>query len=364
MTPTLPVETWAKIIQEASDTLSRFSELTSLNRSLRAGIFHSSTYKALILISQHGHTLRHRLHPRYLLLLPDRQETLLRLLSMNAFPTLHQPQHQHFGEDYSLLHLAAQNGMYALAHALLEDWGVSPNGMSSRYRNPTPLFLAAERGDAVMVGLLLAYGADPGFKNDRNETALVRAARTGNMETVRMLAEGLWPCKKVFERLRYGVQGGVIHCDEVLDETAGLPDDSIMALTFQRRRNFRKSFTPPVPPNTEEDEDQDHDLTQALFSACTGRHANVIRYIISCGASPNAVQRRWFRWRPLHQTVHSFRSGAAASDAVLECVQALVDVGADVSAVGMDGSAVEMAERRRGLEKVVMFLERGVRGVE
>jgi ankyrin repeat protein len=53
----------------------------------------------------------------------------------------------------------------------------------------TPLWEAAQRGDAAIVGKLLKAGADVRIANPQGETALLPAARSGNTETVKLLLD-------------------------------------------------------------------------------------------------------------------------------------------------------------------------------
>ena len=64
----------------------------------------------------------------------------------------------------------------------------SSAGADARPRNRygvTPLYLAADNGNAAMVETLLERGADPNTALPEGETALMTAARTGDVATLR-----------------------------------------------------------------------------------------------------------------------------------------------------------------------------------
>ncbi len=59
---------------------------------------------------------------------------------------------------------------------------------ASRY-GMTPIILAAQNGDPVVLAALLKAGANPNSALPEGQTALMTAARTGNVDSIRLLAE-------------------------------------------------------------------------------------------------------------------------------------------------------------------------------
>jgi ankyrin repeat protein len=62
-------------------------------------------------------------------------------------------------------------------------------GLTRRYEPTTPLTVAAERGDAVLVRKLIASGVDLDERDKSGYTALTWAARNGNTEVAKALIE-------------------------------------------------------------------------------------------------------------------------------------------------------------------------------
>ncbi|KAI8852480.1 hypothetical protein BC829DRAFT_384508 [Chytridium lagenaria] len=316
--PPLPTEIWSRILLIASHSLHRFAELTSLSKLLRLTIWSSPTYKATLLATRYGSSTRHLIRPRFLAKLPDREQILLRLLPFNILPTLTNPSPQHpthpidrqhpLGEAFTLLHLAASEKMHRLAWTLLSQHGsqMDPNASSTKYRNPTPW-------DILMVGMLLAFGARPDLRNDRNETPLTRSAGAGRLEIVRMLARGRWPTREALTRVSLKENGDLdLDAMKAVVENVELHEDWMDVISCTASDQTRRNVFLLSPPIDDDDDDiEDQDLTAALFAACNTRHPSIIRYLVHCAPNANFVQRRWFRWRPLHQLVHSFRPGSA-----------------------------------------------------
>ena len=65
--------------------------------------------------------------------------------------------------------------------------GANPN-VTNRY-GVTPLWLACQNGNEIIVETLLAAGAEPNARQRSGETVLMRAARTGDIQSVKALLE-------------------------------------------------------------------------------------------------------------------------------------------------------------------------------
>ncbi|KAJ3099612.1 hypothetical protein HDU97_002919 [Phlyctochytrium planicorne] len=393
----LPVEVWSRIILTASQSVREFATLTSISRSIRQCLWPSSLMKALVVAQVHGHLVHQPVDRKFLVNFPDREDVFLRLLSMKnggSESELAADERQRFGDQFTLLHLAASGRMYRLAWELVTQFGFDPNLRNNRTRNPTPLLIAADAGDELMVSLLLALGASPNGFNDRNETVLSRAAGKGNLKMVKLLVHGMWPTIDLFEPLKqanlmkldaqtaiFSIRSRVDEwveeiCNQVTDYDAlmdgRLPRDQ--RYIYKLRRRIWESNQGFQAEDTNDSAEEglgfafegDEELSSTLFAACSSRSIPVIRFILHNGANPNVVQRRWFRWQPIHQVIHSYRSqrgmdeeeGAKGAKEVLECIQMLVnEFGAEVGRRGMDGTAREMAARKKGLEETTRFLE-------
>jgi len=84
------------------------------------------------------------------------------------------------------LHLAAEKGNLLVVEKLL-DYGADMKAKNKS--GDTPLHLAAEKGNLLIVNLLLENGADFEFKNERGETPLDRASRFHKTASVEYLLE-------------------------------------------------------------------------------------------------------------------------------------------------------------------------------
>ncbi|XP_017023659.1 ankyrin repeat and SAM domain-containing protein 1A isoform X1 [Drosophila kikkawai] len=85
------------------------------------------------------------------------------------------------------LFLAAWAGHQDIVKMLLmhRPSGANPNAQT--IENETPLHSGAQHGHNVVVGILLAYGADPAIRNNSFQTALDLAAQFGRLQVVQTL---------------------------------------------------------------------------------------------------------------------------------------------------------------------------------
>jgi ankyrin len=84
------------------------------------------------------------------------------------------------------LHWAVRQNDFETAQMLVRA-GAKPDA-ATRY-GVTPVYFAAENGNASMIDLLLQAGVDPNSANPGGETALMTASRTGNLDAVRLLLD-------------------------------------------------------------------------------------------------------------------------------------------------------------------------------
>jgi len=91
------------------------------------------------------------------------------------------------GDGMTGLHWAALNGDVELAQLLL--YAGANVRAATRLGGNTPLMLAAQRGHAPVIDLLLKAGADPKVKGVAGITPLMMAASSGNAEAVELIAK-------------------------------------------------------------------------------------------------------------------------------------------------------------------------------
>ena len=92
------------------------------------------------------------------------------------------------GTRYTALGVAAAWGQREIVEALVEA-GADLNGRGEYDLAEPPLNCAIQAENAEMVDLLLALGADPTLKDQRNWSALAAAARAGNTEILKALLD-------------------------------------------------------------------------------------------------------------------------------------------------------------------------------
>ncbi len=88
--------------------------------------------------------------------------------------------------DTPYICLAAAKGDANMVYILLEQ-GANPD--LQRRDGENALMLAAEKGDADMTSYLLYYKADPNEQDRNGETALIKAARIGARDVVQKLID-------------------------------------------------------------------------------------------------------------------------------------------------------------------------------
>ena len=92
----------------------------------------------------------------------------------------------------------------AASDALIES-GAGVN-LRTRIGNDTALILAAERGRAAVVRVLLKQGADQSIKNARGLTARAAATDKGHTEVIDMLTAGVKRPAVAYDRLSQSIK--------------------------------------------------------------------------------------------------------------------------------------------------------------
>ncbi len=201
------------------------------------------------------------------------------------------------------LHWASRYDDVVLAEALLEA-GADPQARN-RYE-VTPLRLAATNGSARMISLLLDAGADANEVGIEGETVLMTAARTGNVDAVEVLLD----------------RGALV------DQTEGWLDQT------------------------------------ALMWAASEGHPEVLKVLIEHEADVNAISaiREWERQNTAEPRAKWLPRGGlsplyfAARDGCLDCIDVLVDAGADVNFTDLEGVSPMVAAIANGYYDVAARL--------
>jgi ankyrin repeat protein len=205
------------------------------------------------------------------------------------------------------LHWAVRNDDAALVDQLIR---LGANAKAANRYGVTPVYLAAVNGSAPMLEKLLKAGADANSISSEGETALMTASRTGNVEAVKVL------------------------------------------LAHGANVNAAESW---------------HGET-ALMWAVSQKHAAVARELLAKGADVNArsTANKWERqnsaeprekWLPLGGlTALEF----AARQGCADCIPVLVEAGADVNAVDLDGISPLLSAMINGhYDAAEVLLEKG-----
>lgn len=188
------------------------------------------------------------------------------------------------GDGATALHWAVHHGDRALAERLLE---AGADVSATNYFGATPMIEAALLGDAEMIEILLDAGADVESPNRDGQTALMTVARTENLEAARLLLE------------------------------RGADPD--------RQEDWRGQ-------------------TALMWAAAQSRPA-MVRLLLEHGADPNVRSKvndyprhitaeARYVWRPPSGWTALL---LASRQGCLECVQALLDAGADIDLANPEG---------------------------
>jgi len=203
----------------------------------------------------------------------------------------------------TVLHWAVRNDDIPLVDKLLKA-GAKVD-VANRF-GVTPLYLACVNGNATMLDLLLKAGADANSVSSEGETALMTVARTGVVEAARLL----------------------------LDRGAKL----------DAREQWRGQT--------------------ALMWAAAQQHAPMVKFLIEHGADVNARSdiKKWERQVTSEPREKWLPPGGltpllfAAREGCLECVQVLVDKGADIQVVDPDGISGVLSATINGHYDIAAYL--------
>lgn len=224
-------------------------------------------------------------------------QAVISLLTEDADPNLAQ------ADGTTALHWASRYDDLAMAEALIRA------GADAAARNRydvTPLGLAATNGSADMIELLLDAGASANEAGIEGETVLMTAARTGNIDAVGTLLD----------------RGALV------------------------------------------DQREDWLSQTALMWAASEGHPGVVRLLIEHGADVGAISgvREWERQTTAEPRAKWLPRGGlspiyfAARDGCLECIDVLVDAGADMNFTDLEGVTPMVAAIANGYYDVAARL--------
>jgi ankyrin repeat protein len=215
------------------------------------------------------------------------------------------------------LHDAVQANDFDRAESLLAA-GADPS-LGNRYEI-TPLWLAATNRSPAMTKLLLAHGADAGFRMSHGENAVMAAARAGDAESIRLLIEAaadpnasedkhgetalIWAAAENHgAAIRALVASGAnpdqqakklelapMNWVQIGMVSTILPTGGMSALMYAARQDSRAAALALAEVGANLDL-QDADGTTALHFAIMNRHYDLAATLLEAGADPDVADR-------------------------------------------------------------------------
>lgn len=218
--------------------------------------------------------------------------------------------------------------------------------------NATPLHLAAESGNDVIVKKLLEAGADPNQTVlSEGETPLMFAARSGNVEAVRLLLDKgakidateklsgttalLWAAEQNHpEVLKLLIaRGAKVDAQTTGPEAAESGITALMLATREGGLESAKVLLDAGAPINQ----QSANGNTALIVAAMSQNAATIHLLLDHGANPKIANEKG--WTPLYLTVkaRTMETGQSPNpvvdqDGLFSAITLMLDRGADVNA--------------------------------
>ena len=206
--------------------------------------------------------------------------------------------------NWQALHLACENNRVVEVTSLLQK-ALNPNGKGADPR-PPPMYVAAERGNLEVVGLLLEAGADQNAARQDGKTAVMAAAQHGHFEVVRLLLEA--------------------GADQNAAETTELT-----ALMFAAANGSLEVVRLLLEAGADQNAANECGGT-ALMAAAANGHLEVVRLLLEAGADKNAA---------MSDGATSLFLAACFSH--LEVVRLLLEAGADQNAAERSACSTALA---------------------
>ena len=187
------------------------------------------------------------------------------------------------------------------------------------------LFLAVERENFELVGLLLDAGVCVDARDSTGQTSLHRATRRGCIRMIRLI-------------LKHGAE---IDCKNDDGRTAWSANARL-----QNKAPLGILIEAGADPST-----QGHRGVSELYDAATAGETEYIRFLLASGTNPSI--RTQFDWAPLHW---------AAYYGHFECVKLLVNAGAELSPVSdQDATPLDLALRANQINIVDVLIRAGAK---
>lgn len=210
------------------------------------------------------------------------------------------------------------------------------------------LYWAARRGHVIVAWTALAWGADPTWQNQYDDTALQGAIRNAQKDVVALLLAhgtdvnkpGRWEYTAVHEAASWANPRGHCHSGMTVGGT---------------RSDRREILQMVLDAGGDLEADAGYGRTPLRIAALEG-DADTVRLLVAAGARVDDGGKDGFT--VLHE---------AAGDGLTEVVDALLDAGADVSAGDASGwSPLDYAVAygrgtERGEETIALLLARGAK---
>ena len=175
---------------------------------------------------------------------------------------------------------ASQNGSAAMVRKLLKA-GANPN--LALLAGETPLMVASRAGSADVVGQLLAAGAHPNARGSRGQTALMWAVAEKHPEAVKVLLAG---GADVQARSSTYNEVMAVSPHGLLDYNRSIPHGNETALMFAARVGDLESAKLLVAAGGDVNDSDAWGVTATVLAAHSG-FGDVVEFLLEKGADPN-----------------------------------------------------------------------------
>ncbi|XP_049822679.1 putative ankyrin repeat protein RF_0381 isoform X2 [Aethina tumida] len=240
------------------------------------------------------------------------------------------------GCGFTPLHMASANGDLEMVRWLLRK-GASINSLGGRLRQ-TPLHVATRANHVAVMKLLIETGADVNIVDVDERSALTSAAKNGVAEGVRMLVKaGARVNHEEMEgvtALQYGVWTDVAEVVKILVENGARIVQSHNLLHIAVSNNNFDCVRALVKGGALVNFRDDRGITPLMF-ACSRKHIDMARFLISLGADVNTTSHIDGK-TALHVCVQDVRE-AKSVNALIEL---LIEHGADMNATSYQGTVL------------------------
>ncbi len=247
------------------------------------------------------------------------------------------------GMGVTVLGTAAAWGQPEVVNVLVEN-GADVNGLGEYGFGQSPLECAIEVENEELVGLLLELGADPCLKGEHAQIPLTVAARSGNVEILKLLVE-TGDCSDADLRL---AAGAALERDNTAAYDLLASSGIELTLPMAARQGDLEAVKRLLAEGADVNSPSE-DGSPPLPLAAGGGHADTVKVLLDAGADVNASDR-WDK-TALHH---------AAGEGYLAIARTLIRAGADVSATpGFHGAPLHEAARGGHLEMIRLLVESG-----